>query len=69
MDVNMPAMGGVEATGAIHAQWPEVLVIGLSMYHEPHRADEMREAGAVGYVSKSDVTETLITTIRACCKK
>ena len=69
MDVNMPQMSGVEATRAIHAQWPEVLVIGLSMYHEPHRAEEMRQAGAVGYVNKSEVTETLLSTIRACCKR
>ena len=69
MDVNMPEMNGVEATRAIHAKWPEVLVIGLSMYHEPHRAEEMRQAGAVGYVNKSEVTETLIATIRACCKR
>jgi DNA-binding NarL/FixJ family response regulator len=46
-----------------------VLIIGLSMYHEPHRAEEMRRAGAVGYVNKSEVTETLLSTIRACCKK
>jgi DNA-binding NarL/FixJ family response regulator len=44
-------------------------VIGLSMYHEPHRDEEMRQAGAVGYVSKSEVTETLISTIRPCCKR
>jgi PAS domain S-box-containing protein len=69
MDVNMPEMNGVEATRAIHAQRPDVFVVGLSMYNEPHRAEEMRQAGAVGYVSKSEVTETLIATIRACCKK
>jgi PAS domain S-box-containing protein len=69
MDINMPEMNGVEATRAIHAKWPKVAVIGLSMYHEPHRAKEMRQAGAVGYVNKSDVTETLISTIRACCKR
>src|ERR1035437_2727191 len=65
MDVNMPEMNGVEATRAIHAERPEVMVIGLSMYHEAHRAEEMRQAGAVGYVNKSEVTETLLSTIRA----
>jgi PAS domain S-box-containing protein len=69
MDVNMPEMNGVEATRTIHARWPEVKVIGLSMYHEPHRAEEMRQAGAVGYVNKSEVTDTLLSTIRACCKR
>ena len=69
MDVNMPEMNGVEATRSIHARWPGVSVIGLSMYHEPHRAEEMRQAGAAGYVNKSEVTETLISTIRACCKR
>jgi hypothetical protein len=29
----------------------------------------MRRAGDAGYVNKSEVTETLISTIRACCKR
>ncbi len=44
MDVMMPTMDGIQATHAIHAQHPEVCVIGLSM-HE-HADQQMHAAGA-----------------------
>ena len=67
MDVSMPRMNGVEATRIIHAEFPEMVIIALSMYAEPHRAAEMRQAGAKAYVSKSEAAEALVATIHACC--
>lgn len=67
MDVNMPGMGGVEATRLLHIRHPGLLVIGLSMYSESHRAEEMRAAGASAYVAKSEAAEVLLATIHACC--
>ena len=67
MDVNMPGMGGVEATRLLHIRHPGILVIGLSMYSESHRAEEMRAAGASAYVAKSEAAEVLLATIHACC--
>ncbi len=66
MDVSMKEGDGVEATRAIHAELPQVRVIGLSMYDEAEQGERMREAGAVGYVSKIAPSETLIAAIRAC---
>jgi CheY-like chemotaxis protein len=66
MDVNMPGMSGIETARAIHAEFPAVSIIGLSMFDEAKQAAAMREAGAVGYISKSASLESLLATIRSC---
>ncbi len=66
MDVSMKEGDGVEATRAIHAELPQVQVIGLSMYDESEQGERMRQAGAVSYISKIAPSETLIAAIRAC---
>jgi CheY-like chemotaxis protein/anti-sigma regulatory factor (Ser/Thr protein kinase) len=66
MDVNMPGMNGTEATRIIHAELPEINVIGLSMFEEAELATAMRKAGAVNYLSKSGASNALIAAIRAC---
>jgi PAS domain S-box-containing protein len=68
MDVNMPVMNGVEATRAIHTQFPQVRVIGLSMFEEAEQAAAMRAAGATDYLSKSASFDSVLTAIRACGK-
>ncbi len=64
MDVNMPGMGGVEATRCILAARPETLVVLLSSYEEaPGAADG---SGAAGYVAKGDFgTRALEEVLRA----
>jgi DNA-binding NarL/FixJ family response regulator len=68
MDVNMSKMDGIEATRVIRAKIQGVVVIGLSMYEEAHRAEEMRKAGAVAYIPKSEAADALVAAIRACCR-
>jgi signal transduction histidine kinase/CheY-like chemotaxis protein len=65
MDLSMPRLNGVEATRRIHEEFPEIRIIGLSMFEEAERADAMREAGAVHYLSKSAPTADLTTAIRS----
>jgi PAS domain S-box-containing protein len=65
MDVNMPKMNGIEATKLIHSELPGIRVIGLSMFEEAERASQMRDAGAVAYVSKSGQSGEVIAAIRA----
>jgi PAS domain S-box-containing protein len=64
MDVNMPVLDGVEATRLIHAEYPAIRIVGLSMFEEPAQAQRMREAGAAAYVTKSGSTAGLIAAIR-----
>lgn len=66
MDIQMPGMSGIEATRIIHQRFPEVQVIGLSMHQDVDMAEAMRMAGAVGYVSKSDLSDTILAAVLAC---
>ncbi len=66
MDISMPGMNGVQATRIIHSEFPEIRIIGLSMFQEGEQARAMREAGAVGYVTKSGPSEAVIAAIRSC---
>ncbi len=68
MDVSMPKLTGVEATRIITHDWPEIRIIGLSMFEEAERAQAMRDAGAVDYVTKSGAADALIKAIRTSIK-
>jgi CheY-like chemotaxis protein len=65
MDINMPAMNGIEATRVIHAEFPAARVIGLSALDVADQSDAIRAAGAVACVNKSDSAEALLAAIRA----
>ena len=64
MDASMPRMDGVQATRIIHAEQPEVRIVGLSMYDEADRAAALLQAGASDYLSKSGSPELLLSAIR-----
>ncbi len=64
MDVSMPKLNGVEATRVIHDEFPEIRIIGLSMFEDTERAQAMRDAGAVSYVTKSGQASVLVDSIR-----
>lgn len=63
MDVEMPGIGGVEATRAITALRPTVGVIALSLHHDPHVVAAMHEAGARAYLVKGDPLPELVQAI------
>lgn len=64
MDISMPVMDGVEATRRIHAQFPHIRIIALSMHAAEEMAAEIKAAGAVAYLSKTDSPDTIISAIR-----
>jgi len=66
MDMRMPDLGGIEATRLIHDRFPAVRIIGFSAMEDAAQVAAMRQAGAVGYVVKSDPPGRLLATIRAC---
>jgi len=67
MDVGMPGMSGIDATRAIHAELPEIAIIGFSMFDD--QGGDMREAGAVGYLPKTGASAKLLAAIRSACRK
>jgi CheY-like chemotaxis protein len=65
MDINLPGMSGIEATRLLRAEFPQIEVVGLSMYESEELGQAMRNAGARAYVSKSASYDTLLAAIRA----
>ena len=65
MDIEMPIMDGVEATGLIVAQNPTTRVIALTATWEDAGALNMLKAGAYGYLIKRTQDGDLVEAIRA----
>jgi len=63
MDIGMPHMNGVEAIRRIHSEFPNIRIIGLSLFDEEIQAAAMIEAGASAYVPKSQKTDLLLSAI------
>jgi CheY-like chemotaxis protein len=64
MDVSMPTLDGIEATRRIRTAFPDVGVIGLSMFEDEEHAGAMLDAGANAYLTKSGPSRTLVSAIR-----
>ncbi len=63
MDISMPQMDGIEATRRLLALRPTVKVIGLSAHADPYYVMEMMNAGASGYITKSESAEEVVRAI------
>jgi DNA-binding NarL/FixJ family response regulator len=53
MDLYMPILDGLEATGCIHSEHPRCQIIGLSSCTDQRTIRRLLAAGAAAYVSKS----------------
>ncbi len=60
MDVSMPGMNGLEAARQIHASIPEIKVLLLTLHSSPEFVRCAFQAGARGYVLKSDAENELV---------
>lgn len=67
MDINMPVMGGIEATRKIKQNYPNTKVLVLSM-HDHESLLELLDAGADGYVLKNSPKEELVFAIHKLAK-
>lgn len=59
MDVAMPELDGLEATGRLLEAWPEARVLMLSMHDSDEYASRSLRHGAVGYLLKDAAPEEL----------
>jgi two-component system response regulator NreC len=66
MDLEMPGVDGITATRRLRKLMPEVKVIFLSAYQDENDiAEAITNAGASGYLLKSDAPDELINAVRA----
>lgn len=64
MDVNMPGIGGLEATRKLLRVRPEVRIIALTIHMDEPYPSRLMEAGAMGYLTKGCDVEEIIRAIR-----
>ena len=65
MDLQMPAMNGIEAIIGIRSEFPNARIVVLTTYAGDVQVLRALKAGARGYVLKGQVRRELLDTIRA----
>ena len=60
MDINMPGIGGIEATGCITREHPETVVMLLSTYDVSDLPADARACGAAAYVHKEEFAPQVV---------
>ena len=63
MDLSMPGMDGLEATRQLKEQWPQVVVLALTVHEDKLYFMKMLEAGASGYLTKQAASDELVQAI------
>jgi DNA-binding NarL/FixJ family response regulator len=68
MDMLMPEMDGISATGAVLADYPDVRVVVLTSFGEVERVNAALRAGAAGYLLKDADPDEVAAAIRAAAR-
>lgn len=65
MDLQMPEMNGIDATGAIRGEFPDARIIILTTHPGDVQISRALKAGARGYILKGMLRKELLDAIRA----
>jgi DNA-binding NarL/FixJ family response regulator len=65
MDLSLPELNGLDAIRQILKDAPDIEVLVLTMHHSEELARDVLQAGARGYVMKSDADENLIRAVES----
>jgi DNA-binding NarL/FixJ family response regulator len=64
IDLMLKNSSGLELIKDIHARWPKLLVLVVSMHDETLYAERVLRAGARGYITKQQATRDILLAIR-----
>ncbi len=64
VDLNLPGMDGYTLIRRIRSELPDVKVLVVSMLEQAAHAERALRAGAVGFVTKADASEEVVSAIR-----
>jgi len=64
IDISLKASSGIDLVKAVKERFPRVRMLVWSMYEESLYAERALRAGAMGYINKQHVTDTIIGAIR-----
>lgn len=67
MDMNMPGIGGLEATRKLARFCPDIKVIVLTILAEEPMPQKVMEAGAAGFLTKGSHPDEMLNAIRTVC--
>ena len=65
LDISMPELDGLEATRQIRATCPDIKILVLSMHESDQMVRRVFQAGAQGYVLKSDLGQCLVKAVKS----
>jgi DNA-binding NarL/FixJ family response regulator len=65
LDITMPKMSGLEACRLIRKRAPDSEILIVTQHDSPHMMREALEAGARGYVVKSNASRDLLAAVEA----
>jgi len=63
LDISMPGIGGMEATGLVKSRYPSIKILILTMHKDKQYFYNAMAAGADGYLMKDDSDEELLVAI------
>jgi len=64
IDLTLKNSSGMELIKDIHARWPKLLILVVSMHNENLYAERVLRAGARGYITKQQATRDILQAIR-----